>query len=111
MSDPVPGEALHTAFDDVSLRRYAAKMNIPSFTSLSVELLGLAASTVAVILCAERDFRMCHRRLLSDKLQVMGARVVHILDSNSSMEHTPHPDLALSKGEMIYAKRQLQLIE
>jgi uncharacterized protein (DUF488 family) len=86
-------------------------MNTPEFTYQAETLLGLAASTVAVILCAERDFRMCHRRLLSDKLQVMGARVVHIADLESASVHSLHPDMTLSNGELIYTARQMQLID
>jgi uncharacterized protein (DUF488 family) len=111
VTEPVEGEAEHTALESPSLRRYAARMNTPAFTAVCEELLGLAASTVAVLLCAERDFRSCHRRLLSDKLQIMGARVVHIVDATCASEHSLHPELTISEEMMVYTARQLRLID
>jgi uncharacterized protein (DUF488 family) len=104
------GEQHHTALAEESLRRYAAAMNSAAFHRSCEELLGLAASTVAVVLCAERDFRDCHRRLLADKLQMMGARVVHILGADEAEDHELHPDLEVVDGELLYRARQLPLI-
>jgi len=105
-----PGEDRHTALADPSLRRYAAAMNTPRFDERCAELLGLAASTVAVVLCAERDFRQCHRHLLADKLVLAGSRVVHILGADDAVDHELHPDLEVVDGELIYSGRQLELI-
>jgi uncharacterized protein (DUF488 family) len=71
----IPGEERHTALAEEGLRRYAAGMNTAAFHRACEELLGLAASTVAAVLCAERDFRRCHRWLLADKLVLMGDRL------------------------------------
>jgi uncharacterized protein (DUF488 family) len=105
-----PGEERHQALPDPGLRRYAAAMNTAVFDKSCAELLGLAASTVAVVLCAERDFRQCHRQLLADKLLLSGARVVHILGADEAVEHELHPDLEVVDGELIYCGRQLELI-
>jgi uncharacterized protein (DUF488 family) len=107
---PTPGEDRHTALADPALRRYAAAMSTGEFGEACEELLGLAASTVAVVLCAERDHRSCHRHLLADKLQVLGARVVHILGVDEAEEHELHPDLEIERGQLIYSGRQLPLI-
>lgn len=104
------GEDLHTALDDPALRRYAAAMSSREFGDACEELLGLAASTVAVVLCAERDFRNCHRHLLADKLQVLGARIVHILGVDEAEEHELHPDLEFDGDQLVYSGRQLPLI-
>jgi uncharacterized protein (DUF488 family) len=105
-----PDDAVHTALTDPALRSYAAAMNSEAFGKSCDELLGLAASTVAVVLCAERDFRACHRQLLADKLQLMGARVVHIHGVEDAEEHHLHTDLEVFDGKMIYRARQLDLI-
>jgi uncharacterized protein (DUF488 family) len=105
-----PGEDRHTALGDESFRRYAAAMNTPAFHDACIELLGLVASTVAVVLCAERDFNQCHRQLLADKLQLSGARVVHILGIDDAVEHELHPDLEVVEGALTYRGRQLPLI-
>ncbi len=103
-------EEEHTALAEAGLRRYAAVMNTGEFTTCARDLLGIAASTVAVILCAERDFRRCHRHLLSDKLQLLGARVVHILDVETAEEHVPHSDLIVEGERLVYRKKQLDLL-
>lgn len=105
-----PGEERHTALAEPALQRYAAAMNTSAFAKACDELLGLAASTVAAVMCAERDFRQCHRQLLADKLVLSGLRVVHILGVDDAVEHELHPDLEVTDGEMIYRGRQLPLI-
>jgi uncharacterized protein (DUF488 family) len=105
-----PGEERHTALTDPAFKRYAAAMGSRSFGETFAELLGLAASTVAAVLCAERDFMQCHRHLLADKLVVSGVRVVHILGPDEAVEHELHPDLEVVDDELIYRGRQLPLI-
>jgi uncharacterized protein (DUF488 family) len=106
----VPGENEHTAISDETLRRYCAAMNTPGFTRSVEDLVGLMASAVTVVLCAERDFRRCHRLFLSDKLLVAGARVTHILDASTAEDHSLHPDLVVEEDKLYYRRRQLDLI-
>ena len=105
-----PGEEQHVALDDEGMRRYAAALNTAEIGQSCQTVLGLAASTVAALLCAERNPADCHRALLADKLQVMGARVVHILGIDDAREHELHPDLELVGDGLYYRARQLSLI-
>ncbi len=105
------GQNEHTALGEEGFQRYCAAMNTSEFAVSAEALLGLTASTVVGVLSADRDFRSCHRQFLSDKLMVMGARVVHILDSDTVKEHRLHPDLIVEKDRLIYRKRQLNLLE
>jgi len=107
---PTPGEEIHTALREPDMRRYAAAMSTAAFTGACDELLGLAASTVAVVLCAERDFKQCHRYLLADKLVLLGARVVHILGADEAIEHELHHELEVVDNQLVYCGRQLPLI-
>jgi uncharacterized protein (DUF488 family) len=107
---PSRHEVEHTALADPDFRRYAAHMNKGKFQDAAQELLGLAASAITAVMCAERDFQQCHRQFLSDKLMVMGARVVHILDGETAVEHTLHPDLVIEENKLIYKKKQLELL-
>ncbi|MCP4199937.1 MAG: DUF488 domain-containing protein [Proteobacteria bacterium] len=107
---PMRGEEEHTAMAEESLRRYCAAMNTAGFHQTVEKLFGLLASTVTVVLCAERDFKRCHRGLLSDKLMVMGARVTHIQDIQAAEDHFHHPDLVVEGEKMIYRGRQLDLL-
>jgi uncharacterized protein (DUF488 family) len=106
----VGGESLHTALRDESERRYAAALNTAAFEARCEEIAGLAASTTVALLCAEVDPDHCHRRLLADKLFLMGVRVVHILGLDDAREHTLHPDLVVENGAIVYRGRQLSLI-
>jgi uncharacterized protein (DUF488 family) len=107
---PSGGESRHTALSDEAERRYAAAMNTVDFTARCSEIVGLSASTNAAILCAEVDPAACHRRLLADKLFLLGVRVVHILGMEDARDHSLHPDLIIENGVMIYRERQLTLM-
>jgi uncharacterized protein (DUF488 family) len=100
----------HTALVEPSLKRYAALMNTSAFKSVVEELVGLSASTVAAVLCAEKHVERCHRLLLSDRLHVMGVRVVHIVDSDTAFPHTLHPELSVEDDHFVYRARQLDLL-
>jgi len=81
---------------------YAEYMADPRFLAAVAELAGLAAPTV--LMCAERDWRSCHRFLISDFLTLRhGIEVIHILDAETSQPHVPHPAVRLGEtGELIY---------
>ena len=85
-------------------------MNTPAFTRTVEDLYGLMASAVTVVLCAEQDYRRCHRLYLSDKLLAMGARVTHILDVATAEDHSYHPDLVVEEDKLYYRRRQLDLL-
>ena len=108
---PTHGEEYHTSFEDSSLMRYAAAMNTSAFMSSVQELVGIASSAVTAIMCAERNPDYCHRLLLADKLEVEGARVVHILDNDTDKLHSRHPDLVVEDHHLIYRKRQLNFLD
>jgi uncharacterized protein (DUF488 family) len=106
----IGGESLHTALHDESERRYAAAMNTAEFEGRCNEIAGLAASTNVALLCAEVDPDGCHRRLLADKLFLLGVRVVHILGPDEARDHALHPDLVVENGAILYRERQLALL-
>lgn len=35
-----------------------------------------------VVMCSERDWTQCHRRIISDNLHVRGCKIMHIVDDN-----------------------------
>jgi uncharacterized protein (DUF488 family) len=106
-----PNSKEHTALREEGSRRYAEAMNTDVFTDAVKDLMGLSASTVVVVMGTERDYRKCHRSLLADKLQSMGAEVVHIIDVEEATEHGLHPDLVVVKNKLSYRSKQLSLLE
>ena len=67
---------------------YEAYMKTVQFKAGVEKLLALAAESKAAVLCAEADFRRCHRRFLSDALSRKGITIRHI-SSDGALE--PHP--------------------
>ncbi len=51
------------------------------------ELIKLAKEKRTAIMCAEKDWRNCHRRFIAGELAKRGFEVIHILDLNRSEEH------------------------
>jgi uncharacterized protein (DUF488 family) len=56
-------------------------------------------------MCAEADWRRCHRRLISDALLARGWRVLHIAPDSGQSEHAL-PDFAtVANGQVSYASQ------
>ncbi len=73
----------------------------------------LASRRCSALMCAEADWRRCHRRLLSDALGVGGWRVRHILprrpDGEAGGHREPHPltpFLVVDRGRIAYPAAQ-----
>lgn len=50
-------------------------------------LAGTASKKNTAFMCAELDWRACHRRYIASELQKTGWKVVHILDRNRTENH------------------------
>jgi uncharacterized protein (DUF488 family) len=72
-----------------SFRAYADHMQTPEFAAGLARLEELARERRTAIVCAEGDWRRCHRRLISDALAAQGWRVVHIRPDGGVEEHQP----------------------
>jgi len=68
-------------------RGYAEYMETPEFAAGLERLQELARRRRTAIMCAEWDWRRCHRRLISDALSRRGWRVIHIRSDGRTEEH------------------------
>lgn len=68
-------------------RGYAEYMETPEFRAGLERLERLARERRTAIMCAESDWRRCHRRLISDALTARGWRVIHIRPDGRTEEH------------------------
>jgi uncharacterized protein (DUF488 family) len=68
-------------------RGYADYMGTEGFAAAFAELVEWMRGGRTAILCAERLWWQCHRRLLSDLLVARGGAVVHIEDAARSAPH------------------------
>ena len=81
---------------------YADHMQTPEFADGLERLESLARERRTAIMCAEGDWRRCHRRLISDALVMRGWRVVHIRPDGGSEEHVLTPFAVPAKTGVIY---------
>ncbi len=89
---------------------YADHMQTPEFAAGLERLESLARKQRTAIMCAEGDWRRCHRRLISDALVVRGWRVAHIRPDGRSEEHVLTPFAFPTETGLIYpAGRQAPL--
>lgn len=69
-------------------RSYADYMLTEPFQKAVGQLIAQAAEMTTAVMCAEKLFWKCHRRILSDYLSARGVKVIHILDPGHSQKHT-----------------------
>jgi len=72
-----------------SFQAYAEHMETEEFAAGIERLEGLAALRRTAIMCAEKEWRRCHRRLISDALESRGWRVLHLRPDGRLEAHEP----------------------
>ncbi len=93
-----PNEGLKS----IGFRSYADHMLTEEFRLGIEELLGIARCQRTAVMCAEKLFWSCHRRLLSDYLHAQGVVVQHILGPGRIQEHRFTPDARIEGKNVIY---------
>jgi uncharacterized protein (DUF488 family) len=96
--EPAPGSA-HTAITDPALRAYADHMATAEFGTCLAALAAQAAAQPTAVMCAEGDWRRCHRRFLADAAVLLGAVDVGHLRPDGSVEaHLVTPAARVAGG-------------
>ena len=80
-------DSRHTGLRVAAFRAYADHMETDGFRAALERLEGLARWKRTAIMCAEGDWRRCHRRLISDGLADRGWHVLHIRPDGRVEEH------------------------
>jgi uncharacterized protein (DUF488 family) len=89
---------------------YADHMDTDEFHGGVTRLLEAAGDADTAIMCAEAFPYQCHRRLISDWLELHGVRVEHILTPARRERHRVTPFVRYRDGRLIYdAGAQLSL--
>ncbi len=96
-------ESRNTGWREAGFRGYADYMETDAFAAAMARLLAAAAGKRTVLMCAEKDWRGCHRGLLSDHLKVRGFDVVHILDAGKTEPHPYTKAARVRSGKLSYA--------
>jgi uncharacterized protein (DUF488 family) len=85
--EPVPGSA-NDGFEEAASNGYADHLASPEFARGLARLDLLMAGRPTAVMCAEGDWRRCHRRLLADVLAIRGAATVAHITPRGALE--PH---------------------
>lgn len=83
---PRPGRSA-SPWRNPAFRGYAEYMETAEFATGLERLERLAADKRVAIMCAEGEWRRCHRRLISDALTSRDWRVIHIRPGGVLEEH------------------------
>lgn len=98
----------HTALRNAMFQGYADHMDTDGFREALAWLLDSSAALPTAIMCAEADWRRCHRRMIADALVAAGARVIHLLATGDE-EHVLPPYARVEEGRPIYDGGQATL--
>jgi uncharacterized protein (DUF488 family) len=99
----------HTGWRVTGFRAYADHMESDDFAAGLERLEDLARERRAAIMCAEGDWRRCHRRLIADALLVRGWRVAHIRPDGRCEEHRLTPFAVAEGHALTYCPSQAAL--
>jgi len=88
--------------EDESFRAYADYMASDEFRQGVAKLLAIAGNRRTAIMCAEGDYRHCHRRFLCDHLLANGVTVLHILPTGEVKPHKLTAGAKVVDGTVTY---------
>jgi uncharacterized protein (DUF488 family) len=106
--DPLSGSA-NTGWRVGQFRGYADHMASEEFRRELERLAQHARRCRVAVMCAEADWRRCHRRLLSDALLTEGLEVVHLGPRGESELHELTPFAVVEDGLVSYPEEQGRL--
>lgn len=90
------------AWASPGFRNYADHMLTEVFQRGVRKLVELGRRKRVAILCAERFWWRCHRRLLADWLVAQGHKVIHIVDVGHTVEHALPPFARVQDSRVTY---------
>lgn len=100
----------HAVLELPAFRAYADYMAGGEFAQHIDALLARAWTAPTAMMCAERDWRACHRSLIADYLHACGARVIHIDAAGRSEAHALTAGARAEGGWLDYEGAQRSLL-
>lgn len=92
----------HTGMQSEAFQAYADHMATPMFRSALRRLVDLARERPTAVMCAEANWKHCHRGLLADHLVADGLRVRHLEAPGLCTDHTLRDTAHLQQGRLVY---------
>lgn len=91
----------HVGLRVAQFRGYADHMETPEFAAAIDRVLAIARRRAVAVMCAERHWSQCHRRLIADFLVlVRGVEVMHLVEPGRRELHVPL-DVARRSGPIV----------
>jgi len=92
----------HTALRIAALRAFADHLTTDAFVADYARLREIAIGSPTAILCSERLWWRCHRRIVADRLTVDGWTVTHLLTPKKREPHRMWGTARVVDGQLIY---------
>jgi uncharacterized protein (DUF488 family) len=106
--EPAP-DSPNDAWEEGWFRGYADHMASEGFAEGLARLEQLVTERRTALLCAEADWRRCHRQLIADALVIGGDRVLHLGPDGSLSEHELTESAVEQNGHLTYPEAQTSL--
>jgi len=103
--------SVNVGLKSIGFRNYADYMATGEFRRAVDNLLSEAAKARTAIMCAEKLYWKCHRRLLSDYLTARHVKVVHMLDPGKTSEHKLSQDAVITETGVTYPLQETDDIQ
>ena len=82
---------MNSGWRNEAFRGYADHMRTEEFVHGIEALLEFSEKYLVAVMCAESQWRDCHRQLIADALVVRAVEVRHIMSEDASMAHQLTP--------------------
>jgi uncharacterized protein (DUF488 family) len=106
--DPVGGSG-NDGWDVAAFNGYADHLASAEFARGLARLDALASARTTAVMCAEGDWRRCHRQLIADVLVLGGKTVTHVLPDGGAEPHVVTAFAVVEDGRPRYPAPQLGL--
>ncbi|MEM2959730.1 MAG: DUF488 domain-containing protein [Candidatus Jordarchaeaceae archaeon] len=98
------------AWTSEGFRNYADHTLTQEFMDGIGKLLSIAEKHTVAIMCAEKFYWSCHRRIISDYLKALGHTVTHIIDKEEVREHVLTSFAEIKDGKLTYPPTHFQTL-
>jgi len=106
--EPRP-DSSNDAWEEGPFRGYADHMGSADFAAGLARLRDLSSERRTAVMCAEADWRHCHRQLIADALVSGGDRVLHLGPDGSLAAHELSESAVEANGHLVYPEPQTSL--
>ena len=104
-------ESMHRSLKMEAFRGYAEHMSSEPFVKALDELFALAGGTQIAIMCAEADFRHCHRQFIADYMSMRGVAVAHIASDAGVRAHSFSENARIVDEQLVYDLNSQQQLD